>query len=99
MNIAIKVCGMRDHQNIMQVASLSHQYLGFLFYPHSPRFVGWDFILPVDLSPTIKRVGVFVNESNEVVVTKAKALGLELIQLHGNETVAQCEELKSMGLT
>jgi phosphoribosylanthranilate isomerase len=99
MNIAIKICGMRDHQNIMQVASLSPQYLGFIFYPHSPRFVGWDFILPVDLPPTIKRVGVFVNESNEVVATKAKMLGLELIQLHGNETVTQCQELKSMGLT
>lgn len=97
-NMAIKVCGMRDHQNIMQVASLSPQYLGFIFYPHTPRFVGWDFIVPHDLPATIKRVGVFVNESSEVIVTKAKALGLDLIQLHGNESVIQCEELKSTGL-
>ena len=97
-NIAIKVCGMRDHQNIMQVASLSPQYLGFIFYPHTPRFVGWDFTVPKDLPATIKRVGVFVNESNDVIITKAKALVLDLIQLHGNETVMQCEELKATGL-
>jgi len=89
---------MRDHENILQVASLDPQYLGFIFYPDSPRFVGNDFTLPRSLPFSIKRVGVFVNESNSVIMAKAKSLSLELIQLHGDESVEQSEELKSSGL-
>ena len=96
--ISIKVCGMRDHENIRQVAALSPHYLGFIFYPHSPRFVGWDFKMPDDLSPEINRVGVFVNESSKVIVERAQSLGLHYIQLHGNEAVDQCVELKDSGL-
>ena len=53
---------MRDPANIMDVASLNPQYMGFIFYDKSPRFVGNEFSLPLALSPSIKKVGVFVNE-------------------------------------
>jgi phosphoribosylanthranilate isomerase len=97
-DIAIKICGMRDPENIMQVAALGPQYMGFIFYPNSPRFVGNDFTLPRLLPLSIKRVGVFVNESNFTIMSKAKSLSLEFIQLHGDESVAQSQELKSSGL-
>ncbi|WP_276372374.1 phosphoribosylanthranilate isomerase [Chryseolinea sp. H1M3-3] len=97
-NIAIKICGMRDHENIMEVATLSPQYFGFIFYAKSPRFVGEDFSLPKNLPRSIKKVGVFVNEGNATILLKAKKIGLEFIQLHGNEKVAQAEELKAAGL-
>lgn len=97
-HIAVKICGMRDQQNIMQVASLGPQYMGFIFYPHTPRFVGWDFRIPADLPAFINRVGVFVNESNQVIISTAKAIGLNFVQLHGNETADQCRELKAAGL-
>jgi len=96
--ISIKVCGMRDHDNIMRVASLSPDYLGFIFYPHSPRFAGWDFIVPQELSPTVKRVGVFVNETSEEILRRANFAGFDHAQLHGSESVAQCAELKAAGL-
>ena len=89
---------MRDAENIAAVASLRPQYLGFIFYPKSPRFVGESFDIPANLPASIKRVGVFVNESNAVIIAKSKALKLDLVQLHGNESPAQCGELKATGL-
>ena len=97
-DIAIKICGMRDAENIAAVASLCPQYIGFIFYPKSPRFVGESFDIPVNLPASIKRVGVFVNESDAVIIAKGKALKLDFVQLHGNESPAQCDALKATGL-
>jgi len=97
-DIAIKICGMRDRENILEVASLGPQYLGFIFYPRSPRFVGDDFRIPFKLPMSIKRVGVFVNAPNSEIQQKATSIGLDFIQLHGNESPEQCAELKAAEL-
>ena len=89
---------MRDAENIAAVASLRPQYMGFIFYPKSPRYVGESFDIPANLPASIKRVGVFVNESNAVIIAKSKSLKLDFVQLHGNESPAQCDELKATGL-
>jgi phosphoribosylanthranilate isomerase len=93
--IKLKICGMRDAQNIMDVAALSPDYMGFIFYPKSPRYVGEDFKIPQDFPTNIIRVGVFVNESTENILRHAAAHNLRFLQLHGEETVKQCLELKS----
>ena len=92
--IKLKVCGMRDDDNIMAVAGAQPDYMGFIFYPQSPRFVGNDFEFLVQLPNSIKKVGVFVNASSEEMLRQAKRLSLDCLQLHGNESVNQCEELK-----
>lgn len=97
-DIAIKICGMRDAENIAAVASLGPQYLGFIFYPKSPRFVGENFDIPANLPASIASVGVFVNESSAVIMAKRKSSKLDFVQLHGNESPAQCDELKATGL-
>ena len=89
---------MRDPENITAVASLRPQYLGFIFYPRSPRFVGESFDIPGNLPASIKRVGVFVNEANAVILEKSRSLKLDFAQLHGSESPAQCDELKATGL-
>jgi phosphoribosylanthranilate isomerase len=96
--IKLKICGMRDAENIMQVAELQPDYLGFIFYEKSPRFVQHDFNVPDKFPNAIKRVGVFVGETTETIVKQAKRLNLEYIQLHGDETVSQCQVLKAEGL-
>ena len=98
-SVAIKICGMRDHENVMQVANLMPEYLGFIFYPPSPRFVGDEFKLAVNLPTSIKKVGVFVNESNAVILSKSKVVGFDVVQLHGDENAEQGLELKAHGLT
>jgi phosphoribosylanthranilate isomerase len=97
--LPVKICGMRDAENIRQVASLKPDYLGFIFYTESPRFVGDDFRLPEDLPASIRKVGVFVNETADNILSRAKAVGLDCIQLHGNESVEQCNILRGAGLT
>jgi phosphoribosylanthranilate isomerase len=92
--IKLKICGMRDAENIMQVAALSPDYMGFIFYPKSPRFVGNDFKIPAQFPTNIIRVGVFVNESTENILKHAEGHNLRFLQLHGEESVKQCQELK-----
>lgn len=89
----LKICGMRDEANIIEVAEMGVDYMGFIFYPESPRYVGENFRIPY-LSSHIKRVGVFVNETTGVMKRKADELSLDYLQLHGHESAAQCEELK-----
>ena len=96
--IKLKVCGMRDPDNILQVAELRPDYMGFIFYEKSKRFVGKDFEIPTRLNKNIKRVGVFVNESTEVILSLARLHKLDFIQLHGDEPLSQCFELKRESL-
>jgi phosphoribosylanthranilate isomerase len=96
--IRIKVCGMRDPENILQVSELHPDYMGFIFYPKSKRFVGTEFQIPEQLPKEIKRVGVFVNETTDNILALAKAHSLDFIQLHGNESAKQCVELKQNSL-
>lgn len=96
----IKVCGMRDPENIRQVAALQPDYMGFIFYEESKRFA------PAHITPkllallpaAVQKVGVFVNESTEQVLATVKTFGLDLVQLHGRETPRQCQELRDAGI-
>lgn len=83
----LKVCGMRDADNIREVAKLSPDFMGFIFYPKSKRYVGEDFVMP-EIPAGIKKVGVFVNESVENILAKASKYKLDLVQLHGDESPA-----------
>jgi phosphoribosylanthranilate isomerase len=91
----LKICGMRDANNIREVAALAPDLMGFIFYGKSPRFVGEEFSIPAELPPSVKRVGVFVNESVKEIVRIAKRLGLDFVQLHGSESVEHCRELRA----
>lgn len=95
--VRMKVCGMRDSGNIADVSLLHPDFLGFIFYPNSPRYVGEDFSMP-PLPPDIRRVGVFVNEGNAAILQKVKDHALDYVQLHGDESVDQCRELKASGV-
>lgn len=92
----IKVCGMRDAENIRQVASLGIDWMGFIFYPASPRAVGGRTeAIGGDLP--VKKTGVFVNASVEEILRIAEQCRLDMIQLHGNETPAECSRLQANG--
>lgn len=97
-NLKLKICGMKDAKNIMDVASLSPDYMGFIFYSKSPRLVREDFLLPKDFPGSIKKVGVFVNETTDKVKSIVSGWKLDFVQLHGEETVRQCDELKAEGI-
>lgn len=94
----LKICGMRDADNISEVAALNPDFMGFIFYPKSPRFVGKEFQLPTQLPSEIKRVGVFVNENVKAMLDQVKKIRLDYVQLHGDESVESCKELKEKGV-
>jgi phosphoribosylanthranilate isomerase len=96
----IKVCGMRDCQNIHEVAKLKPNMMGFIFYPKSKRYVGEDFE-PASLQtvmPEVQTVGVFVNEETDRVIALSRRYKLDFVQLHGNESPYMCEEIKEKGI-
>lgn len=90
---------MRDPENILEVASLSPDYMGFIFFPESPRYVGKDFAAPPSLPSNIIRTGVFVNAERAQIMTEVKRSELSAIQLHGHEPVELVKQLKAEGLT
>ena len=93
----IKVCGMRDEQNIAELCKLPINYIGFIFFAKSSRFVGEEFdTLITKLIPShIKKVGVFVNASEKYINSKIKAYNLDAIQLHGNESLEFCKSFSN----
>ncbi|WP_316829050.1 phosphoribosylanthranilate isomerase [Pedobacter miscanthi] len=94
--LKLKVCGMRLAANIAAVAELQPDYLGFIFYEKSPRLISEVSAELIKYIPSeIKTVGVFVNEELEKVKEKVILLKLKAVQLHGNESPAFCESLKS----
>lgn len=88
----IKTCGMRDADNIRAVSELRIDWMGFIFWPPSSRYVSEK---PSFLPTRQKRVGVFVDARIEEVKSKADEYALDLIQLHGSESPAFCERLKA----
>ena len=86
----IKVCGMRDADNIREVEMLGIDMMGFIFWPKSSRCVSQR---PDYLPKHVKRVGVFVDEDPEQVKQLAADYGLDYIQLHGQESPAYIFQL------
>ena len=94
----VKICGMKNPSNILAVAALEPDFMGFIFYPKSPRYAEHLDRSTLDLlSKSIKRIGVFVNETLENVLTTIYKYKLDGVQLHGTEMSEMCKELREAG--
>jgi phosphoribosylanthranilate isomerase len=92
----IKVCGMKNPDNIRNLVELPIDIIGLIFYEQSPRYAGS--LAPEALSvvpPHIRKAGVFVNAGRDCILEKAEHYGLDIIQLHGDETPEFCRELRT----
>lgn len=105
----IKVCGMRDAANIKEVSQLDIDWMGFIFFPKSSRYVrqinsnaGFIPDYPSlrnndgdEPSPKkIKRVGVFVDDMPQNIVTRVVNFRLDIVQLHGSENAIMIDNLR-----
>lgn len=88
----LKICGMKYPENVSEVANLQPDYLGFIFHEQSVRH--FDGIIP-EVSVTIEKVGVFVDEKVEYISRQIEKHKLSTIQLHGHESPEICRLLKS----
>lgn len=96
----IKICGMKFPENIIEIGQLQPDYMGFIFYPKSKRFISEDFSMSSikNLPKSIKKTGVFVNETIETILKKVCKYELNVVQLHGSESVVECQILKENNL-
>ena len=94
----IKVCGMRNAENVKDVCSLGVNFIGLIFYEKSPRYVEANGINPTDTesikNASAKRVGVFVNADISYIESRIKQYNLNCVQLHGNESADFCRQLR-----
>ncbi len=100
----IKICGMKFPDNIRAVADLYPDYMGFIFYDKSKRYVldenksafsSFNFQSPIP----VQKVGVFVNEEIKNIIRIATEYDMNMLQLHGDETPEYCENLRLLGFT
>ncbi len=98
--LKIKVCGMTDVLNVREVAEAGPDFIGFIFYPDSKRYIGkdQDEIIFNQVPSGIIKTGVFVNESIYKIMKHVRHYKLDAIQLHGSESPDYCYFIKSKGL-
>lgn len=93
----IKVCGITQFKQLQQLEALNIDYAGLIFYKESPRYMG-DKLIGKEVKNAdfdLKKVGVFVNPSYSDLLDAIDEYGLDIVQLHGNETPEMCEELSA----
>jgi phosphoribosylanthranilate isomerase len=100
MNLKLKVCGMRDSANIQELAELGPDYMGFIFYDKSKRFIGEILNSETlkNLPKRIKKVGVFVDHDISQLEEIVLKYELDAVQLHGIESPQYCEQLKGFNI-
>ncbi len=83
----VKVCGMREPQQMKALEDMGVDLMGMIFFPKSPRFVDGEDVCSGCLPKNIRKVGVFVKADLATVVATVKKYNLSFVQLHGGEDV------------
>lgn len=93
--LQIKICGMRNSENIQEIAALKPDFLGFIFYEKSLRNVTKS--LP-KIQKNIQKVGVFVSENFDFIFQKIKKYDLQIAQLHANHSPELCQKIQKLNV-
>ena len=88
----IKICGITNKEDALHAVSLGVDAIGFIFYKNSPRYISPEVAEEISmfLPPFVQTVGVFVNETEAAIEAIVQKCGLDVIQLHGEETPKLC---------
>ena len=92
--LLLKVCGMRDKNNISDLIEIQPDFIGLIFHEKSPRNV--EIHTKTSIPSDIGTVGVFVNETEGFVLDKINEFDLKYIQLHGSESPHFCKNIKRL---
>jgi phosphoribosylanthranilate isomerase len=97
MNLEVKICGINSHVAAEAAVAGGAGFLGFVFYPPSPRAVTPEAAAAFAAAapPEVRRVGLFVDAEDAAIAAVLAALPLDLLQLHGAETPARLRALKA----
>ncbi len=90
----VKVCGITQEEQLVQLPDAGATFAGFIFYPKSPRYVLRHLTTnQIRKENNINKVGVFVNAAVEDVLHMVDECRLHMVQLHGDETPKYCEKI------
>jgi phosphoribosylanthranilate isomerase len=94
--VKVKICGITTREDALMAVEAGADALGFVFYPLSPRHISPEDAAGIirDLPPFAQTVGLFVDQDISVVNETADMCGLDLIQLHGDESPEYCESVR-----
>lgn len=94
---AVKICGLSEPETLKATISAGARFVGFVFYPPSPRFVDFDiaYELARQVPTGVRSVGLFVDPGDEELHRITSSIQLDMIQLHGNETPGRVAEVKT----
>jgi phosphoribosylanthranilate isomerase len=100
MSLKIKICGMLNPANITEISTLKPDIMGFIFFQSSKRYAGktLDPSHLLCIPSSIKRAGVFVNETTDQILNIVSKYSLYYVQLHGNEPPEQCKLIRERGI-
>lgn len=99
--LRLKICGNHALEDVALLAQYRDRvdYVGFIFTPVSKRYVSASLVQEwLELFPELreKAVAVFLNQSLQEIVQIVQQTGLKIVQLHGQESVADCQQLRAM---
>jgi phosphoribosylanthranilate isomerase len=96
--VRVKICGVRSIEEAEAAVEAGADALGFNFWPRSPRYIATDAARSVvrQIAPLVSAIGVFVNEDDRRIAEIVSDVGLNAIQLHGDETPEFCAGLGSI---
>ncbi|AGI73032.1 N-[5'-phosphoribosyl]anthranilate isomerase TrpF [Octadecabacter arcticus 238] len=96
-DIRVKICGLRTGADVAAAASAGSSYVGFVFYPKSPRNVSFQeaAALAVDVPMGVAKVALVVNANDAFLDDLTAAVPLDMLQLHGSETPTRVAEVKA----
>jgi phosphoribosylanthranilate isomerase len=94
--VMVKICGITNGTDARRAVKAGADFLGFNFYPKSPRYIEPSKARQIArrLPAKVSVVGVFVNESEETMLEIARTVGLDFLQLHGDESPELVSRLK-----
>lgn len=97
MAIDIKICGVNTAESLAAAVKAGANYIGFVFYPPSPRAVTPEEAgaLALVVPPSVRKVGLFVDPSDEMLADVLRTVPLDVIQLHGGESPERVLEIRA----
>ncbi|MEH6629652.1 MAG: phosphoribosylanthranilate isomerase [Halopseudomonas aestusnigri] len=98
MGTEVKICGINTSEALQSAQQSGADYLGFVFFPKSPRHVSIDQAnsLAQQVKPSIKKVGLLVDASNDEIKQILSQVPLDILQLHGGEPLERVAEIKQL---